>query len=64
MIGSPRVAECGGWERLWHETDEKITEIDIDGCQFCGGNDCGDAGDVIYLCPQCLVDYKREKEAK
>ncbi len=52
------VNKCAGWTEYAHETNEVLTLILFDGCEYCGGLDCGDTADVIKLCRICLGDLK------
>ena len=53
--------KCNGWERSPHDTTRPLTKVVTDGCKFCTGLECGDFPEVLYLCPKCLEDYKRER---
>lgn len=49
---------CDGWESLSHSTDDPIAVVYLSGCPYCGGADCFDTGDTIYLCPTCLEELR------
>jgi len=53
---------CAGWIEKRHQTDEELTLIFFEGCEYCGGADCHDYGDADYLCPNCLNDLRNSKQ--
>ncbi len=55
---------CNGWKKYAHDTTKELTEITFKACEFCGGNECGSYADTIYLCLECLKDYKRKPIVK
>ncbi len=56
-----RMNKCNGWDKLSHDTTRPLTKIITLSCNFCGGFDCGDFSEVLFLCPKCLEDYEKEE---
>ena len=48
---------CDGWIKCQHGTSE-VTEISLKPCKHCGGGECGDTGETLYLCNNCLSDLQ------
>lgn len=53
------MLKCNGWTKYEHEA-RQVTEIYISGCEHCGGQ-CGDTGEALALCPECLCDLESDK---
>lgn len=47
--------DCTGWTKFTHTTDELLTKVVLKGTAP------DDPGDVLYLCPECLTDYRGGK---
>lgn len=52
---------CDGWTKRRHESVSVIS-IFTHGCIYCGGGDCGDSGDALNLCLDCLRDLENDKD--
>lgn len=54
------MSRCEGWESRAHKTEGPVAMVYLHGCPYCGGMDCGDCGDAIYLCPSCLAELQAD----
>lgn len=52
--------KCDGWITFAHETNEKVIAVHLPGCELCGGIECGDSGEDLKLCPDCLVEFRND----
>lgn len=50
---------CDGWSKYRHQTDAELVTVELPACKH-----CGDCGDEIKLCPECLEDLKRTRWAR
>jgi hypothetical protein len=52
--------KCSGWIRKSHDTSRELIEVDYKGCEYCGGFECDDFPEILYLCPICLREYSEK----
>lgn len=54
---------CAGWGRQGHSVEQALTTVYLIGCAQCGGLECGDAGELLPLCPACLRRLGQDEDA-
>ncbi len=52
---------CNGWDRCLHRVPEPLFKVLTEACRNCGGFECGDFSQVLYLCSECKSRYQVDK---
>jgi hypothetical protein len=59
--GERQGGPCGGWSTFCSQP--AVERVYIEGCTFCGGADCGDSGDSLWMCDGCAAEARADSVA-